>query len=149
MERTFVMVKPDAVARSLTGEIISRIENKGLKIVALKMIKISEEVAKKHYEEHREKPFFSSMVSYMTSGPVVVLVVEGVGVVKVVRKLVGATDPKEADSGTIRGDFAIDIGRNVIHASDSTVSAEREIGLYFVRDETIEYSRADESWLYE
>ncbi len=149
MERTFVMVKPDAVARSLTGEIISRIENKGLKIVALKMIKISEEVAKRHYEEHREKPFFSSMVSYMTSGPVVVLVVEGVGAVKVVRKLVGATDPKEADSGTIRGDFAIDIGRNVIHASDSTASAEREIGLYFIRDETIEYSRADESWLYE
>ncbi|GCC10173.1 nucleoside diphosphate kinase [archaeon] len=149
MERTFVMVKPDAVARSLTGEIISRMENKGLKIVALKMVKISEEIAKRHYEEHNEKPFFYSMVSYMTSGPVVVLVVEGVGAVKVVRKLVGATDPKEADSGTIRGDFAIDIGRNVIHASDSIASAEREIGLYFAKDEIIKYSRVDENCLYE
>ncbi len=149
MERTFVMVKPDGVARGLTGEVISRIERKGLKIAAMKMIMVSRELAEKHYEEHREKPFYSSLVSYITSGPVVALVVEGREAVKVVRKLIGATDPKEAEPGTIRGDFALDIGRNVVHASDSSASAERELGLYFSEEEILEYSRADEDWLYE
>lgn len=149
MERTFVMVKPDGVQRGLIGEIISRLERKGLKIVAMKMLKISEEVAKKHYEEHKSKPFFHSLVSYITSGPVVAMVVEGKNAVKVVRKLVGATNPSEAEPGTIRGDFGLDVGRNVVHASDSLTSAEREINLFFSPEEILSYEREVESWIYE
>ncbi|MEM2120413.1 MAG: nucleoside-diphosphate kinase [Archaeoglobaceae archaeon] len=149
MERTFVMVKPDGVHRGLVGEIISRLERKGLKIVAMKMLKISEEMAKKHYEEHKAKPFFSSLVSYIISGPVVAMVVEGRNAVKVVRKLVGATNPSEAEPGTIRGDFGLDVGRNVVHASDSLASAEREIGLFFRPDEIVSYEREVEKWIYE
>lgn len=149
MERTFVMVKPDGVHRGLVGEIISRLERKGLKIVAMKMLKISEEMARKHYEEHKAKTFFSSLVSYITSGPVVAMVVEGRNAVKVVRKLVGATNPSEAEPGTIRGDFGLDVGRNVVHASDSLASAEREIGLFFRPDEIVSYEREVEKWIYE
>ncbi len=149
MERTFVMVKPDGVQRGLIGEVISRLERKGLKIVAMKMLWISEELAKEHYAEHKEKPFFANLVSYITSGPVVAMVVEGRDAVKVVRKLVGATNPAEADPGTIRGDFGLDIGRNVVHASDSLASAEREIALFFSEDEILSYKRADEDWIYE
>ncbi len=149
MERTFVMVKPDGVQRGLIGEVISRLERKGLKIVAMKMLWISEELAKEHYAEHKEKPFFANLVSYITSGPVVAMVVEGRDAVKVVRKLVGATNPAEADPGTIRGDFGLDIGRNVVHASDSHTSAEREIALFFSENEILNYKRADEDWIYE
>ncbi len=149
MERTFVMIKPDAVQRGLIGEIISRLERKGLKIVAMKMLSVSKELAEKHYAEHREKPFFESLVSYITSAPVVAMVVEGKNAVKVVRTLVGATNPQEAQPGTIRGDFGMDIGRNVIHASDSLESAEREISLFFKPEEIVEYRRIDEGWLYE
>ncbi|MEM1579376.1 MAG: nucleoside-diphosphate kinase [Archaeoglobaceae archaeon] len=149
LERTFVMVKPDGVQRGLIGEIISRIEKKGLKIVALKMLKISREIAEKHYAEHSAKPFFSSLVSYITSAPVVAMVVEGRNAVKVVRKLVGSTNPAEADPGTIRGDFGLDLGRNVIHASDSLQSAEREIKLFFNEDEILEYRRENDVWMYE
>ena len=149
MERTFVMIKPDAVQRGLVGEIISRLEKKGLKIVAMKMINVSRELAERHYAEHREKPFFESLVSYITSAPVVAMVVEGKNAVKVVRTLVGATNPQEALPGTIRGDFGMDIGRNVIHASDSLESAEREISLFFKPEEIVEYKRIDEDWLYE
>ncbi len=149
MERTFVMIKPDAVQRGLIGEIISRLERKGLKIVAMKMLSVSKELAEKHYAEHREKPFFESLVSYITSAPVVAIVVEGKNAVKVVRTLVGATNPQEAQPGTIRGDFGMDIGRNVIHASDSLESAEREISLFFKPEEIVEYRRIDEGWLYE
>ena len=149
MERTFVMIKPDAVQRGLIGEIISRLERKGLKIVAMKMLNVSKDLAERHYAEHREKPFFQSLVDYITSGPVVAMVVEGKNAVKVVRTLVGATNPQDALPGTIRGDFGMDIGRNVIHASDSLESAEREISLFFKPEEIVEYTRIDEDWLYE
>ncbi len=149
MERTFVMIKPDAVQRGLIGEIISRLERKGLKIVAMKMLNVDRDLAERHYAEHRDKPFFQSLVDYITSGPVVAMVVEGKNAVKVVRTLVGATNPQEALPGTIRGDFGMDIGRNVIHASDSLESAEREISLFFKPEEIIEYRRIDEDWLYE
>ncbi len=149
MERTFVMVKPDGVQRGLVGEVISRLEKKGLKIVAMKMLWIQEELAREHYAEHAEKPFFQALVDYITSGPVVAMVVEGKEAVKVVRTLVGATNPVEASPGTIRGDFGMDIGRNVVHASDSLESAEREISLFFDADEIVEYSKSGEEWLYE
>ncbi|NHW88321.1 MAG: nucleoside-diphosphate kinase [Archaeoglobales archaeon] len=149
MERTFVMVKPDGVQRGLVGEIISRLERKGLKIVAIKMLKIPMEMAEKHYEEHKNKPFFSSLISYITSGPVVAMVVEGKNAVKVVRKLVGATNPAEAEPGTIRGDFGLDLGRNVVHASDSITSADREIRLFFKDDEILNYERDLDAWVYE
>ncbi len=149
MERTFVMIKPDGVQRGLIGEVIKRLERKGLKIVAMKMMKVSEELATKHYAEHKEKPFFKSLLEYITSGPVVAMVVEGKNAVKVVRTLVGATNPVEASPGTIRGDYGMDIGRNVIHASDSLESAEREISLFFNAEEIIDYTRIDEDWLYE
>jgi len=149
VERTFVMVKPDGVQRGLAGEIISRIERKGLKIVAMKMLRIPKELAEEHYAEHRAKPFFSSLLSYITSGPVVAMVVEGKNAVKVVRKLVGATNPSEAEPGTIRGDFGLDLGRNVVHASDSAASAEREIGLFFRNEEILDYRRESDVWIYE
>lgn len=149
MEKTFVMIKPDGVQRGLIGEIISRIERKGLKIVAMKMLRISKELAKKHYAEHQGKPFFDSLISYITSGPVVAMVIEGKEAVKVVRSLVGKTNPIEASPGTIRGDYAMDVGRNVIHASDSIESANREIALFFNENEIIEYKKFDEEWIYE
>jgi len=149
VERTFVMVKPDGVQRGLVGEIISRLERKGLKIVAIKMLKIPMEMAERHYEEHKNKPFFSSLISYITSGPVIAMVVEGKNAVKVVRKLVGATNPAEAEPGTIRGDFGLDLGRNVVHASDSIASAEREIRLFFKDDEILNYERDLDAWVYE
>ena len=149
MERTFVMIKPDAVQRGLVGEIIARLERKGLKIVAMKMLHVSRELAQNHYAEHKGKPFFESLVDYITSAPVVAMVVEGKNAVKVVRTLVGATNPQEASPGTIRGDYGMDIGRNVIHASDSLESAEREISLFFKPEEIFDYKRIDEDWLYE
>ncbi len=149
MEKTFVMIKPDGVQRGLIGEIISRIERKGLKIVAMKMLQISQELAQRHYAEHQGKPFFDSLITYITSGPVVAMVVEGKEAVKVVRSLVGKTNPIEASPGTIRGDYAMDVGRNVIHASDSIESANREISLFFDENEIIEYKKFDEDWVYE
>ncbi len=149
MERTFVMIKPDGVQRCLVGEIISRLERKGLKIVAMKMMKIDRDLAERHYQEHRGKKFFESLVSYVTSGPVVAMVVEGKNAIKVVRTLVGLTNPVDASPGTIRGDFGMEVGRNIIHASDSQESAEREISLFFKPDEILEYKRIDEDWLYE
>jgi nucleoside-diphosphate kinase len=143
------MLKPDAVQRGLIGEIISRFEKKGLKIVAMKMLKVDKALAEEHYAEHREKPFFQSLVDYITSGPVVAMVVEGKNAIKIVRTLVGATNPAEALPGTIRGDYGLEVGRNVIHASDSPESAEREISLFFKPDEILEYKRIDEDWLYE
>ncbi len=149
MERTLLIVKPDGVARGLIGEVISRIERRGLKIVGLKMVRVSRELAERHYQEHREKPFFSELVSYITSAPVVVAVVEGADAVRVVRRMVGATSPAEAEPGSIRGDLAMDIGRNVVHASDSPESAKREVELFFSPGEILSYRRADEPWVYE
>ncbi|AIY90369.1 nucleoside-diphosphate kinase [Geoglobus acetivorans] len=149
MERTFVMIKPDGVQRGLAGEIISRFERKGLKIAAMKMLWISRELAEQHYAEHKEKPFFNALIDYITSGPVVAMVVEGRNAVSVVRTMIGKTNPAEAAPGTVRGDLAMDTGRNVVHASDSLQSAEREIGLFFKPDEIFDYAKVDEDWVYE
>lgn len=150
IERTLVIIKPDAVVRGLMGEIISRFEKKGLKIVGMKMIWIDRELAEKHYEEHRGKPFFEALIDYITKAPSVVMVIEGRYAISVVRKMAGATNPKDAEPGTIRGDFGFNIGDaiyNVVHASDSPESAEREINLYFKPEEIFEYSKATD-WFY-
>lgn len=143
------MVKPDGVQRGLIGRIISRVEERGFKIIGLKLLKLDEELAKLHYAEHTAKPFFQNLISFITSGPVVAMVVEGRNAVKAVRKMIGATDPQNADIGTIRGDYALETGRNIVHASDSLESARREIALYFKEDELISYKRIDEDWIYE
>ena len=148
-ERSFVMIKPDAVLRRLMGTVLTRFEKRGLNVVALKMIEISEDLAKKHYIEHTEKSFFNDLVSYITSAPVLAMVIEGEGCISLIRKMVGATNPKEADIGTIRGDYALQTGRNIIHASDSPQSAKREIGLFFNESEICDYTLPDESLIYE
>jgi len=135
MERTFVAIKPDAVQRGLIGEIIERFEKKGFKIIALKMIHLDEEMAKKHYAEHIGKPFFNNLVSFITSGPIVAMVLQGVNVVALVRKMMGATNPQEAEAGTIRSDYAQIKERNVVHGSDCIESAKREIALFFDESE--------------
>jgi len=134
-ERTFCMIKPEGVARGLVGEILTRIEHKGYRIVALKMLRLTREMAEKHYAEHREKPFFRELVENITSGPVIAMVLEGPGVISGLRKLMGATNPQEAAPGTIRGDYALETGQNIIHGADSLASAEREINLYFRPEE--------------
>ncbi|MFZ2410101.1 MAG: nucleoside-diphosphate kinase [Candidatus Methanoperedens sp.] len=149
MERTYVMVKPDGVQRGLVGEVIRRIERRGLKIVALRMNTISPDSAKKHYAEHAQKPFFNSLVSFITSGPSVSMVVEGKNAVSVMRAINGATNPVNAATGSIRGDFALDTGRNIVHASDSVESAKREISIHFKDSEIAGYSKIDEAWVYE
>ncbi len=147
MERTLVLLKPDAVQRRLVGRIISRIEDKGLKIVGLKMIRVSRELAEKHYAEHREKAFYAELVHFVTSAPVVAMVVEGPKAVEVVRKMMGKTNPLEAEPGTIRGDFGLSVTMNLVHGSDSLASAAREIALFFGEDEILGYSTADSPWL--
>lgn len=149
MEQTFVMVKPDAVQRNLVGEIITRFENKGLKIVGLKMLRMNRELAERNYEEHRGKLFYASLVDYIISSPVVAMALEGKDVVDTVREMVGATNPLTAAPGTIRGDFGIDIGRNIVHSSDSLASATRELDLFFVPGEIVDYQRELDSWIYE
>lgn len=149
MERTFVMVKPDGVQRGLVGEIISRLEKKGFQLVGMKLLQMSRDLAGQHYAEHQGKPFFDGLVDFITSGPVVAMVWEGKNVVRIVREMMGATNPVEAAPGTIRGQFAVDIARNVIHGSDSASSAEREIAFYFKPEELVTYKRTIESWLYE
>lgn len=142
-------MKPDAVQRRIMGKILSRFEEKGLQIVACKLLKIDESLAKEHYSEHAEKPFFNDLVNYITSSPSLAMVIKGDDAISLIRKIVGATNPKEADLGTIRGDFALDMGRNIIHASDSPDSAKREIGLFFKEDELCDFEIADNSWIYE
>ena len=148
-ERTFVMIKPDAVQRGLAGEIKSRIEKKGIKIVAMKLVSVSRELAEKHYEIHKGKPFFEPTVKYITSSPVVAMILEGINVIELVRNMMGKTDPQKAEIGTIRGDYGQFIGRNIIHGSDSKETAEFEINLWFKPDEIAEYKRIDEEWLTE
>ena len=148
-ERTFVMIKPDAVQRGLIGEIVTRFEKKGIKIVGMKMVKVSRELAEKHYGVHKGKPFFEPTVNYIVSSPVVAMVLEGVNVIETVRKMMGKTDPQEAEPGTIRGDYGQFIGRNIIHGSDSKETAEFEIKLWFNKEELCDYTRIDEEWLTE
>ena len=130
-ERTFIMVKPDAVARGLTGEVLARIERRGLKVTALKMAVMDRAVAEEHYGEHRERPFFGELVDFIPSGPVVMMRVEGPGVIAVMRTMVGATNPADAAPGTIRGDLALEVAANVVHGSDSVEASERELALHF------------------
>lgn len=149
MEKTFAMIKPDAVQRGLVGEILSRYEQKGLRIAGLKIMNVTEELARKHYAEHVNKSFFPGLLEYITSGPVVALVLEGKNAVAEVRKMNGATNPLEAACGTIRGDFAQEVGRNVVHGSDSVESAANEIAIYFSDEEVLAFDYLPNTWLYE
>ncbi|XP_047694517.1 nucleoside diphosphate kinase 3 [Prionailurus viverrinus] len=148
-ERTFLAVKPDGVQRRLVGEIVRRFERKGFKLVALKLVQASEELLREHYAELRERPFYGRLVDYMGSGPVVAMVWQGLDVVRASRALIGATDPADAAPGTIRGDFCVEVGKNVIHGSDSVESARREIALWFRGDELLCWEDSAGHWLYE
>lgn len=149
MERTFVMLKPGSIQRGLIGSIISRFENRGLKIIAMKMMTVSKELAERHYAEHKGKPFYEDLVSYITSGPVVAMVLEGGKAISVVRSMMGKTDPLESPPGSIRGDYGLSLGKNIVHGSDSATSAKREIDLFFTQEEFLNYKRCDEDWIYE
>lgn len=148
MEKTFLMVKPDGVQRNLIGEIVARFEKKGFQLVGAKLMQISDELAQQHYGEHKERPFFGELVDFITSGPVFAMVWEGEDVIKTARTMMGATNPAEAQPGTIRGDFGVTIGKNVIHGSDSPESAEREVNLFFKKEELVSYKKQDQSWIY-
>lgn len=148
-ERTFLAVKPDGVQRGLVGDIIQRFERKGFKLVGLKLMQVSQDMAENHYGEHKGKPFFNGLVEYITSSPIVAMVWEGPNVVLAARQMMGATNPKDSAPGTIRGDFAVDIGRNIIHGSDSNDSAAREIGIFFSEAEVNGWDRSNDSWIVE
>jgi len=147
IEQTLILVKPDAMQRGLAGEIISRVERKGLKIVALRMLQVDAALAGRHYEAHTEKPFFKSLVEFITASPIIAMVVEGRHAVDVVRQTMGQTDSAQAAPGTIRGDLAMDIQNNLVHGSDSVESAEREISLYFSKEDILEYKRSSDRWM--
>ena len=148
-QRTFVMIKPDGVQRGFIGEIISRFEKKGLKLVAMKLVSVSKDLAEKHYGVHKGKPFFEPTVKYITSSPVVAMVLEGFNAIEVVRNMMGKTNPAEATPGSIRGDYGQFIGRNIVHGSDGKDTAEFEINLWFKPEELSDYERIDEKWLTE
>jgi len=139
MERSLVLIKPDAIQRGLAGTILSRLEGQGLKLVALKMLRLDKQSAQRHYAIHKDKPFFDGLVNYISSAPIIAAVFEGERAVEVIRKIMGATDPANAEAGTIRGDFGLDIERNVIHGSDSVKTAHEEIKLFFSQDEFFSY----------
>ncbi|MBC1482433.1 nucleoside-diphosphate kinase [Listeria immobilis] len=147
MEQTYVMVKPDGVERGLIGEIVAKIEKKGIKLVAAKLIQIDRNLAEQHYAEHIGKPFFEDLIGFITSGPVFAMVLEGDDVIKIARRMMGKTNPSEADPGTIRADYAIHTNRNVIHGSDSPESAKREIQLFFAPNEILSYEKAVDTWI--
>ena len=149
MERTFIMLKPDAVQRGLVGEVIVRFEKKGFQLVGMKLIQVDRALAEAHYAEHKGKGFFEPTVAYIMSSPVVAMVWEGKNVVALARELMGATNPANANPGSIRGTYAMDISRNVIHGSDSVISAEREIALYFKPEELVNYPKVGNEWLSE
>jgi nucleoside-diphosphate kinase len=147
MERTFLMVKPDGVQRNLIGEVISRFEMKGFTLSGSKVMQLSKDMAETHYGEHKERPFFGSLVEFITSGPVFAMVWEGDGVIAESRKMVGKTNPQEADPGTIRGDFGVRVSMNIIHGSDSDESAKREIALFFDESELVSYEKTNSKWI--
>lgn len=149
MEKTFLMLKPDAIQRGLIGEIIARFEKKGFKLVALKLIQVDRNLAEEHYKEHKGKAFFEPTVEYITSSPIIAMVWEGKNVVSLAREMMGATNPANAAVGSIRGSYAIDISRNIIHGSDSVESAQREIALYFKPEDILVYDKVGEIWLSE
>ena len=148
MEKTFIMVKPDGVQRNLIGDIVQRFEKKGFKLVAAKLMQISPDLAEEHYGEHKDKPFFGELTGFITSGPVFAMVWEGENVIATARKMMGATNPAESDIGTVRGDFGLTVGKNVIHGSDSPESAEREIGLFFNEEDLLAYNKDQNQWIY-
>ena len=149
MERTLVLIKPDAMQRGLAGEILSRLERRGLRIAGLKLMQVDRALAERHYGEHAGKPFYEGLVGYITSCPIVAMVLEGTGAVETVRTTMGKTNPKDAAPGTIRGDLGLEIGRNLIHGSDSPASAEREVLLFFTASELLSYERAIDKWVFE
>lgn len=149
MERTFIMIKPDGVQRGLVGEVIGRFERKGFTLVGMKLMAVSPELAKQHYGEHEGKPFFAGLVDFITSGPVVAMIWEGESVVSAARKMIGATKPIESAPGTIRGDFGITVGRNLIHGSDAVETAQKEIALWFQGSELTDWTPVAKDWLYE
>ncbi|PNJ66004.1 NME1-NME2 isoform 3, partial [Pongo abelii] len=149
LERTFIAIKPDGVQRGLVGEIIKRFEQKGFRLVAMKFLRASEEHLKQHYTDLKDRPFFPGLVKYMNSGPVVAMVWEGLNVVKTGRLMLGETNPADSKPGTIRGDFCIQVGRNIIHGSDSVKSAEKEISLWFKPEELVDYKSCAHDWVYE
>ena len=149
MELTFLAIKPDGVQRGLVGEIIQRFETKGFTLVGLKFMDVSKELADSHYDIHRERPFFDSLVEFLTSGPVVAMVWKGDGVVASARKIIGLTNPLISEPGTIRGDFGVSIGRNIIHGSDAIETAQREIRLWFKDEELVDWQPQISTWLYE
>ena len=149
MERSLIILKPDAIQRGLVGPILSRLEQRGLTIVGLKLMRIDEALARQHYAVHEGKPFFAGLVAYIISGPVLVLAVSGKNVITVVRTMVGATNPVSAAPGTIRGDYGLEIGRNLIHASDSLENGETELNLFFKAEELVTNERTVDRWIYE
>lgn len=146
-EQTFVAIKPDAVQRNLVGEIIKRFECKGLKVIGMKMIRPQEKIIMEHYSEHKHQPFFRDLVDFFSSGPIVAMVIEGKNAIHITRKLIGKTQPEDAEPGTIRGDFCFGKGRNLVHSSDSIDNAIREINLWFQSDELIRYSKTIDGWV--
>lgn len=149
MERTLIIVKPDAVQRGLTGEIIRRFEARGLRIIGMKFMQVSRALAEKHYDVHRERPFFGSLVEYITSSPVVVIALEGTNAVEAARGTIGATNPAKAGAGTIRGDFGLEIGRNLVHGSDSAENGVIEVGNFFNETELVSWGRNTDTWIFE
>jgi len=149
VERTFIMIKPDGVQRNLVGEVIKRFENKGFTLVGLKLLQPSRTLAEAHYAVHKERPFFGSLVDFITSSPVVAMVWEGEGAIASARKLIGATNPLNAEPGTIRGDYGVNVGRNLIHGSDAPETAQAEITLWFTESELVSWNPTIKPWLYE
>ena len=149
METSLIILKPDAVQRGLMGQIITRFENKGLQIVGMKMMQISQELAATHYKDHQGKPFYDGLVGFMTSSPVLVLAIKGVGAISICRGMMGATFGSKAEAGTIRGDFGVSNSFNLIHGSDSPEAAEREMGLFFAEGGVVDYERKIEGWVYD
>jgi nucleoside-diphosphate kinase len=148
LDRTLILIKPDAVQRGLVGEIISRFERRGLKVVAMKLMRIDEALARRHYAEHEGKPFLDGLVAFITSSPIVAAVLEGSNAVEASRAIMGATDPQKAEPGTIRGDLGLFVQNNLVHGSDSSESAKREIALFFEEREIIAWERSTDSWVY-
>ncbi|MEQ8466409.1 MAG: nucleoside-diphosphate kinase [Coleofasciculus sp. D1-CHI-01] len=149
MERTFLMIKPDGVQRNLVGEIIQRLETKGFTLVGLKLMSVSRELAEQHYAVHKDKGFFAGLIEFITSGPVVAMVWEGEGIIASARKIIGATNPLSAEPGTIRGDFGVTVGRNLIHGSDGPDTAKEEIKLWFKEEELVSWQPTINPWIYE
>jgi nucleoside-diphosphate kinase len=149
VQQTLVLIKPDGVQRSLIGEIISRLERRGLRLIGMKFMAMSRDLAERHYAVHKGKDFYDSLIAYITSGPVVAMVWEGHDAIEIVRSLMGKTRPSDSPPGTIRGDFGMDVGRNLIHGSDSPDTAQKEIPLFFDKGELVKWSRATDPWIFE